>query len=310
MARGLSTLLAPVPAIVDTLNRAGFTGGIGTGANQLAPPNPLEPGGAFALDLSRPAGEVGFIYVPPPPPPGNPFLDALRVVGTLAGFGLSFGAGFKLIQQGMEESAAEDRLRALAPDITTTSLLPTGGSNMAFQDGDSGFSFDNFFGGVNQAFQGGLGQSLLGIGTQALSGFVQQQFAPQPMSQPVSFPSGPMAQPVMASVPALGRAASVIGRGFFNRFPNLATSLQALRNRGANVTRGTMYSALKRFGPEMLISGGILTAAAVSELAVAGPGRRRMNPGNVKALRKAHRRMKSFHKVCMDNDQLLKRRRK
>jgi len=181
---------------------------------------------------------------------------------------------------------------------------------MAFSDGDTGFSFDNFFGGINQAMQGGLGQTLLGLGTQAATGFIQQQFAPQPVSYPMSYPSGPVAQPVMASVPALGRAVATVGRGFFNRFPNLATSLQALRNRGANVSRSTMYSALKRFGPEMLVSGGILTAAAVSELAVAGPGRRRMNPGNVKALRKAHRRMKSFHKVCVDNDQLLKRRRK
>jgi hypothetical protein len=97
----------------------------------------------------------------------------------------------------------------------------------------------------------------------------------------------------------------MIGRSFFNRFPALATAIQSLRNRGANVTRGQLWSLMKRFGGDFLISGGILTAAAVSELAIAGPGRRRMNPGNVKALRKAHRRMKSFHRVCQMNDHLL-----
>jgi hypothetical protein len=89
-----------------------------------------------------------------------------------------------------------------------------------------------------------------------------------------------------------------------------ATGIQALRNKGANVTRSSLYSMMKRFGPDFLIGGGILGAAAVSELAMAGPGRRRMNPGNVKALRRAHRRMKSFHHVCQVNDTLLTHRRR
>jgi hypothetical protein len=169
---------------------------------------------------------------------------------------------------------------------------------MAFQDGDSGFSFDNFFGGVGQVLQGGLGQQLLGIGTQALSGFVQQQF--QPQGQLVTS---------MAAVPAIARGGAVVARGFFNKFPNLAVSLQKLRNAGANVTRGSLWSLMKRFGPDFLVAGGILSAAAVSELAIAGPGRRRMNPGNIKALRKAHRRMKAFHNVCRTNDMMLGGRR-
>jgi hypothetical protein len=175
---------------------------------------------------------------------------------------------------------------------------------MAFQDGDSGF-FGDVFGGLNNILQAN-GQNLLNLGFNAANSFVQSQFAPQPVSMP-------SAQPAMAAVPAIvgaGRAVATVGRGFFNRFPNLATSLQSLRNRGANVSRSSLYSAMRRFGPEMLVSGGILTAAAVSELAVAGPGRRRMNPGNVKALRRAHRRMKSFHHLCTDNDMLYKRSRR
>lgn len=170
---------------------------------------------------------------------------------------------------------------------------------MSFADGDSsGFQLPSF-GDISQIFQGGLGQSLLNIGQSAATNYFQGQFNPQ-------------IQTSMAAVPMIagaGRAVATVGRGFFNRFPNLATAMQGLRNRGANVTRSSLWSMMKRFGPDFLVTGGILTAAAVSELAMAGPGRRRMNPGNVKALRRAHRRMKSFHGVCMTNDRLLGGRR-
>jgi hypothetical protein len=113
---------------------------------------------------------------------------------------------------------------------------------------------------------------------------------------------------MMAAAPAIARGAgavATVGRSFFNRFPNLAVAIQGYRNMGKNVSRSKLYSLMKRFGPDFLISGGILTAAAVSELAMAGPGRRRMNPGNIKALRRSHRRMKAFHHVCQQNDTLL-----
>lgn len=130
------------------------------------------------------------------------------------------------------------------------------------------------------------------------------QFAPQPVAMrlPVPRPTVPM-----VGGAALGR--SVVGRGFFNRYPNLATSMQALRNMGRNITRSQLYSMLKRFGPELMITGGILTAAAVSELIQAGSGRKRMNPGNVKALRRSMRRVEAFHKICMRADTLRKPRR-
>jgi hypothetical protein len=119
----------------------------------------------------------------------------------------------------------------------------------------------------------------------------------------------PQAQPVAARMPTLPAAGMLsrlptIGRNFFNRYPNLATSIQALRNAGKNVTRKNLYSMLKRFGPDFLISAGILSAAAVSELMVAGPGTRRMNPGNVKALRRSLRRLESFHHLCQRADKL------
>lgn len=116
--------------------------------------------------------------------------------------------------------------------------------------------------------------------------------------------------PTTAAGTAAMRAGAVVGRSFFQKFPNLATAIQALRNRGANVTRSKLYSLLKRFGPDILISGGILTAAAVSELMMAGPGHRRMNPGNVSALRRSARRIESFHRLCVRVDRLRAPRRR
>lgn len=126
---------------------------------------------------------------------------------------------------------------------------------------------------------------------------------------PVGVPQGgPTTQmPVvrtMSAVPAIGRAGAMVGRAFFNRFPNLALAIQTYRASGKLVTRAKLWSLVKRFGPEIVVSGGILTAAAVNELMIAGPGHRRMNPGNVKALRKSLRRLESFHKLCVRVDKL------
>jgi hypothetical protein len=190
-------------------------------------------------------------------------------------------------------------------------VLSLGGSPMSFADGSSGGIFDSFpsLPDLTNVFQGGLGQNLLNLGTQAASQFITSQFAPA--YSPFNTPSpGGAAMPVMAAVPAIARGGAVVGRGFFNRFPNLAVVIQSLRNQGKSVTRAKLWSLMKRFGPDFLISGGILTAAAASELAMAGPGRRRMNAGNVKALRKAHRRMTAFHHICTKNDTLLHARRR
>ena len=124
--------------------------------------------------------------------------------------------------------------------------------------------------------------------------------------------------PVMAKAPAVvgaiggavARSGAVVGRSFFNKWPNLATAIQKMKNAGQNVSRSKLYSMLKRFGPEFLVTAGIMSAAAVSELALAGPGHRRMNPANSKALRRAQRRLKSFHRLCVHTDALKPRKRR
>lgn len=167
----------------------------------------------------------------------------------------------------------------------------------SFSGGPMGFNLGNLIGGVTS----GIGSLLTGGSpSTALSNFTS--FLP-------STGSFGTAQPVAMRTPGAAAMGAVVGRGFFNRFPNLAAVIQAWRNRGVNVTRAKLHALLKRFGPEILVSGGILTAAAVSELMVAGPGRRRMNPGNVKALRRSLRRLESFHHLCQRADKLRRPRR-
>lgn len=132
-----------------------------------------------------------------------------------------------------------------------------------------------------------------------------QQFVPQSTALAV--------RPPISSVPApramTPMASAAVGRSFFQKFPNLANAIQQLRNRGMHVKRSQLWSLLKRFGPELLVTGGLLTAAAVSELMIAGPGRRTMNPANSKALKRAARRIKSFHRLCQTTDLIKSKRR-
>lgn len=175
------------------------------------------------------------------------------------------------------------------------SLVPTGG-NMGFN-----------LGSLIPGAISGLGSLLGGASpSQALSSFTS--FLP-PLSPPGGIPQNPMAMPTAAGAQALARAGAVVGRSFFNKYPNLAAVIQAWRNRGLNITRAKLWTLMKRFGPEILVSGGILTAAAVSELMVAGPGRRRMNPANGRALRRSLRRLESFERLCHRVDRSLHSRR-
>lgn len=219
--------------------------------------------------------------------PINPFLETTLPALLGAGVGIVGGVGGSLLTKGQTLLAAP----------------PKTGGRMAFADGDSGyFGVSDVFSGIGKALQGNIGQQLLGIGTQALQGYVTQQLSA----------GGPDLPPfsTAAATPAIVRAGGMMARGLAVRFPTLYAAIQGYLARGINVTRSQLWSLLKRFGPDFLISGGILGAVAVSELMMAGPGRRRMNPGNVKALRKAHRRMKAFHNVCRTNDMLLGSRRR
>lgn len=105
-----------------------------------------------------------------------------------------------------------------------------------------------------------------------------------------------MTYPVMAgSGPALSAAGALMSRSM-RSFPSLANSIMALRARGIRANVESLWTMLKKFGPNALVSGGFLTAAAISDLMYykSTHKRRRMNPANTKALRRSLRRLKSF----------------
>lgn len=161
------------------------------------------------------------------------------------------------------------------------------------------YMFEDLFENVSGFFDTGSWDvdwsSVLDVGTDFATNYLQPQGG---MTQLAA--SGPAMRAAGGAVAV--RSAATVGRSFFNRFPALAVAIQKMRNAGQNVTRAKLYSMLKRFGPEFMISGGLLTAAAVNELLLAGPGHRRMNPANSKALRRSIRRITSFHKLCKTAD--------
>lgn len=105
------------------------------------------------------------------------------------------------------------------------------------------------------------------------------------------------ARPPTGGLPAPRAPVSVVPSGmglmmgrFASRFPNLAGALTVLR-----IGRSKAWSLLRQLGPAGLIGLGF-TAEAINELMVAGPGRRRMNPLNPRALSRATRRLCSFQR--------------
>jgi len=193
----------------------------------------------------------------------------------------------------------------LATTVATadfSKLAELGDETMSFFDSLSDFSFESI---------GDFGSSLVSevdwgsVGSFALDTY--QTFLPAG-NQVQAIPVAASAKNAMtAAAGAISKVGPAVGRTFFNKWPNLATAIQKMKNAGHNVTRSKLYSMLKRFGPEFLVTAGIMSAAAVSELILAGPGHRRMNPANSKALRRATRRIKSFHRLCGDAD-VIKRR--
>lgn len=203
---------------------------------------------------------------------------------------------FQSIQQAGYDVAANvytGGLYGQTKNLGTQLLGNNGGQPMALNLGGLISGVSNILGGNQNPYF----QQASNIGNMAAG------FFPQPNTQAIATPVA-LRLPSPSTVGPALRSVPTVGRGFFQKYPNLATSMQALRNVGRKVNRGQLYSMLRRFGPEILISGGILSAAAVSELMVAGAGRRRMNGCNAKALNRAARRIKMFHKMCQHTDLL------
>jgi len=109
----------------------------------------------------------------------------------------------------------------------------------------------------------------------------------------------PVARP---SVPAPGGDFPGImrglGRGIASRFPLLWGAIQVWRGRGVSMTAEKLWGLVRRFGPQLLITAGILSAGALSELLLwrTSRHRRRMNVLNPKALTRSTRRLLGFER--------------
>ena len=209
---------------------------------------------------------------------GNGFFDK-PFVKTVAGIftGLAPGAGaFKSAATSLQDARSTDSpLRA----TIKSNLQSLSGGNMGF--------FDDIFGNndtIGSGFDAGLGGgqsidygALLNTGVSLANRFLGPQ-----QNNNLMMP----AQLTTATLPAVIGAGGMVVRG--------AMTALAARLAAVGLTRASAWSLLKSQGPTALLALG-LTAAEVVTVARKGAGRRRMNMCNGRALRRAQRRLTSFH---------------
>ena len=147
---------------------------------------------------------------------------------------------------------------------------------------------------------------------------VAGQFLPAPAANLPSYPvNAPAAQPVSAMMPMIRGAGRMLTKEVFDAGAKLLSRLGI----PFSASTGSFSSALKRSissiaslarrtpaGTIVSILLGLGLTAYESNLLVAWHAQRkrgrRMNPANSKALRRAARRIKSFHKLCIHTDVL------
>lgn len=184
------------------------------------------------------------------------------------------------------------------------------------------------------ALLGGIGQAIGGIQggavqpyTQGLSsvlmagGQIASAFAPQPAAQPISYPYGsPQVVPTMA---AAGPVMRTVGSGMLAGAGGAALrdlskqiAQKASQFLGKTLSTAGLVAVARKMARFFTSPEAIATylGVTVGELYTvwsyeAAKKRRRINPANGKALRRAASRIKSFHKLCQHTDLLKTRRR-
>lgn len=83
-----------------------------------------------------------------------------------------------------------------------------------------------------------------------------------------------------------------------SRFPMLRGAVMEWASKGVRLTPEKLYGMLRKFGPNFLISAGILSASAIADLMMykTTHRKRRMNALNPRALSRATRRLCSFER--------------
>jgi len=185
------------------------------------------------------------------------------------------------------------------------------GTSLSGTSGGMPMSLGNILGGVGgilntvSQFGGSVGTAAQ-IGSGFLTGFLPAQ---GPMVSQFPTNQFPQAQPVMALAPSVAGAIPAIA----------AILLKIGRTVGRNVSFRAAMIIIRRLGKSLGTPQAVATALGITSVelasmlvtqAVTGSRGRRMNVGNIKALRRAHRRIQGFHKICGDNDRLRAPRRR
>lgn len=156
--------------------------------------------------------------------------------------------------------------------------------------------------GLGSLFGGGSPSTALNAFTTALPTYGGFGMTNLPAAIPVQ-----QRQPITPGTNAMATLGRMAGK-FWDKFPNLYRRLQIYKLSGIKLTRARLWQMVKRFGPDFLITAGILTAIEINELMLAGPGHRRMNSANGRALKRSLRRLESFERLCHRVDRQLHRR--
>lgn len=215
---------------------------------------------------------------------------------------------------------AVDPLAKLYVSPQVALAAATGGGSLPFTGGFGGggaqpmaFNIGGFLGNLGKSLGGSSNSTISAIGN--IAGFAGQ-FVPQPVSQPMG-PQAPVyggsSYPV-ATLPArVGR--SSLTREVFDAgqkiLARIGLSYPASTGGFTRILKGALSSmaALARRTPagnlvSILIGIGLTVYEANLLTAWHAQRKRgkRMNPANPRALRRAARRIKSFHKLCQHTD--------
>lgn len=269
----------------------------------------------------------GQIRVGDCPPGTHP--SPYRSLSCVADFRDDFNAGeyFKDVGIAIAQTAA---LVASAGSLTPLTAAASYGSqfyNTLVQAGaiKMGLDLGGIFGGVANAI-GGISSGNYWQALQGGLGAASAAFAPtptmiaapaMPVYGPVYAPPPPVAAPpppvVAQPVGAFGVAARAIAAVTAPILAKIAVKL-GLRARPSLTRAMDMIRKAAKLlqSPEAVAAALGITVAELAQLITASNARkrRRMNPANSKALRRAARRIKSFHRLCTHTDVLRGRSRR
>jgi len=270
-----------------------------------------------ALYGLAPAG-FGWIYQGPqqttcdlardrPRSEGSFFEDVLAQAPKFAGVGLAVATG----GTGILPLALTSTKAILAPELPTERFSQTkaiGPITEVKMPAQDDWGFGDLFSGFGDFFADTTFQDISPLIAPTISYFGggQAQVPAQRVSSPlISYgldPSmngygGGRATPVMAEVPTVVRMGATALRSLWN----------SLRVGGVHISMQRVASLLKKYGPSFFfgwLADEVLQRAFFEAVI---KKHRRMNPGNVKALRRSMRRVKSFHRLCTHVDVLKSR---